>query len=657
MGRESALAGIANPSKETIAFLKAKQEFDLRKPPLYVSVYDPQNLVHLKRHFEDSNEIGSKFFPEKQEDVLKANEILLFGIYSKAIREGKNPGRVEHLHVWPEDVGSDAVVSREEVFMSPAQLLSFTSSRQFNVTRDKGGRNENTIDVALVEKVPTTQRFCTIAGAYGPSGKWGIYTTHPGNIAPILPGKIPDDFRENLSETIRNELKKVQTLQALRANWRTGSDSEGDEPELQLTYANLEEAIHSLYPDGPERQEALVKFIPPRIAEALDYWKEHIWLATREKLRANGVEDKTLNMTDPVSITVFRENPADADAVSRWIDTRMQEASEFYGNEQDSMLNHLFWDRLDEFLLQALKRHPNSEDFDINVLSVMVNDEYNFNKFFSSVEKPQYNQNRYGLDRYSTDEDDTRYCVVKIGGKETFDYRQTEGFYEGHNGSCCDGVMAIFDAIPGAILLTKKIKERFREEYTKYKETGNFYDLGKIIEESDLLPPVVQKEAPKAPPPPAPQAPPVVKTTRPMKPPAGNSNPLRLEDIPKLVAEADTPERAAAALLRILRVPIAGYLWEQIQPREVALLALARLGQADNVLKLYLQETRLALQNDVDADHVLGRYHALVEVCPESVGPVKRALGQLATAVESGEGGMRTTLAGKVRKILSGLGA
>jgi len=152
----------------------------------YVSLYTDKD--HIERHFSGSLTAGSKFYPNAKDIVMGVVEQELIKKFNSA-QESKIPaGRTVLVLNFDIPVGTDALVA----------LNAIPEGSQHKLIRDVGTPNEAifTAVEALKGDILETSTVTVIAGPYGPTGKWGIYTMFPGKEAPPFPS-------ENQPEAIR----------------------------------------------------------------------------------------------------------------------------------------------------------------------------------------------------------------------------------------------------------------------------------------------------------------------------------------------------------------------------------------------------------------------------------------------------------------------
>lgn len=148
---------------------------------------------HIERHFDGSLTPGSKFLEQPKIDreafLLKIDSLLL-DKFNSFINAGENPSRVVLQYHADQPVGTDALIA----------LADRTDAEPITVTRDPGKPYETKVKVVQTEQkdIPLTNLVTVIAGPYGPTGKWGIYTMFPGEEAPPFPNErqSPEQIEE-----------------------------------------------------------------------------------------------------------------------------------------------------------------------------------------------------------------------------------------------------------------------------------------------------------------------------------------------------------------------------------------------------------------------------------------------------------------------------
>ncbi len=195
------------------------------------------NVEHLERHSDsDSKTIGSKAVKTTtKEDV--ADMLGKFDTaYQSAIEEKGNPGRMVFGLKTDRRVGTDAVVSADEL----------QKDKVFNITREPGTRGEAQINVAIVNAadMPKTNVVHAIYGPYGPTGKGGIYTMMFGDPGEPFPRELP----ENADERVVALNKKAKEY------WH-GKDGKGGHVFL-VTPGELAVAVEQMKEHGLDTKEA-----------------------------------------------------------------------------------------------------------------------------------------------------------------------------------------------------------------------------------------------------------------------------------------------------------------------------------------------------------------------------------------------------------------
>ncbi|MFP4313466.1 MAG: hypothetical protein ACLFR0_03970 [Alphaproteobacteria bacterium] len=155
----------------------------------YSSIDDKEILDHLARHLPSSIQPGSKFKdPETLLAVSRMADAMLMGLAQQAQKDGQELGRVEFQINMPDTVGSDALIQISD------------EDQSVTITRDRGAQHQAEVDVVIRDSVPETNVVTVIAGPYGNSGKWGLYTMFPGRDSgkPFPNDKQPEHIkREN----------------------------------------------------------------------------------------------------------------------------------------------------------------------------------------------------------------------------------------------------------------------------------------------------------------------------------------------------------------------------------------------------------------------------------------------------------------------------
>jgi hypothetical protein len=150
----------------------------------YVSL--GESMEHIQRHFSGAQTVGSKFFTDAQQMVLERAETELLQKFIEAQEAGVPAGRVVIKLEFPVAVGTDALVD----------LKNHGDKNQVVVVRDGGTPYQSVVTAIEASSAPETKSVTLIAGPYGPTGKWGIYTMFPGAEAPPFPN-------ENQPEPVR----------------------------------------------------------------------------------------------------------------------------------------------------------------------------------------------------------------------------------------------------------------------------------------------------------------------------------------------------------------------------------------------------------------------------------------------------------------------
>lgn len=143
-----------------------------------------QENEHLQRHFAESLTVGSKFLPAAKDFVIREADDMLKERFSEIRASGQDAGRVVFQMEFDEPVGTDALIALD------------THAKHVEVVRDAGTPNENIVKAVQSDAIPQTNIVTVVAGPYGPTGKWGLYTMFPGNEAPPFPNeRQPEDVR------------------------------------------------------------------------------------------------------------------------------------------------------------------------------------------------------------------------------------------------------------------------------------------------------------------------------------------------------------------------------------------------------------------------------------------------------------------------------
>lgn len=151
------------------------------------------NKEHIDRHFTGSLVPGSKFFAMNEDDkqvVIDTVDLKLAEAFQGFIDRDQEPSRLVFQISFPKAIGTDALV-----VIPPDKKDSFVE-----ITRDAGTPNESKVQICESENIPETNIVTVVAGPYGPTGKWGIYTMFPGAEAPPFPNserQKPDAFEES----------------------------------------------------------------------------------------------------------------------------------------------------------------------------------------------------------------------------------------------------------------------------------------------------------------------------------------------------------------------------------------------------------------------------------------------------------------------------
>lgn len=183
---------------------------------------------HVRKHKENAHVIGSKALKHVSEqnihDILSRFE----QAYARLIEEKENPGRQEFCLKTSAPVGTDAVISTEDLKDGAA----------FEVVRDLGTPYAGKVKVALINKkdMPTTNLVHGIYGPYGNSGKAGIYTMTFGLPGTELPKELGSDEPEP-AQSFNRECQKFWNGE----NGRDGHVLLATPDELALTIEQMKQ--------------------------------------------------------------------------------------------------------------------------------------------------------------------------------------------------------------------------------------------------------------------------------------------------------------------------------------------------------------------------------------------------------------------------------
>lgn len=195
------------------------------------------NEEHLARHSDSASlTIGSKAIGSTTKEDIASVLSKTDKAYQEEIEKQGNPGRKVFALKTNRWVGTDAVVSAEEL----------QSDKVFNIVREPGTRGEANIKVAIVEAkdMPKTNVVHAIYGPYGPTGKGGIYTMMFGDPGEPFPRDLPADADEH-SVALNEKAKEY---------WN-GKDGKGGHIFL-VTPQELTEAIKQMDEHGLDTTEA-----------------------------------------------------------------------------------------------------------------------------------------------------------------------------------------------------------------------------------------------------------------------------------------------------------------------------------------------------------------------------------------------------------------
>jgi len=148
-------------------------------PQEYVSLFSES--AHIERHFSGSLTAGSKFYSDAQEIVTKRAEQELKNAFGVALQQSKEVGRVVLTLKYDRPIGTDALVD----------LAGQSEDKLHRLVRDSGTSYEAIFTAVEMnqQEIPKTSIVTIIAGPYGQTGKWGIYTIYPGREAPPFPSE------------------------------------------------------------------------------------------------------------------------------------------------------------------------------------------------------------------------------------------------------------------------------------------------------------------------------------------------------------------------------------------------------------------------------------------------------------------------------------
>lgn len=139
----------------------------------YVSVKTDEILGHLKRHAFESETIGSHFNLGHDQfmSLVDRVDMLLESLHNTSFESGQSLGRIELKIDMGFPIGNQALI----------ELPSDKEGSVFKISRDKDSKEIVNGVLSLPEDIPTTSMVTVIAGSYGSTGKWGIYTMFPGD--------------------------------------------------------------------------------------------------------------------------------------------------------------------------------------------------------------------------------------------------------------------------------------------------------------------------------------------------------------------------------------------------------------------------------------------------------------------------------------------
>ncbi len=144
----------------------------------------PPDAKHLKRHFDDHPEVGSKLSASQKEAIVTAATEALAAAFAQMVRDGKPIGRVEVPLAGFSGFGA----------LVPLQA----GKPVIRVRRDPGTPHEYVVNCHLVERLPADDRVVVIGGRYGSTEKVGLYTIVVGDSGKPMPrlGDTSDTARE-----------------------------------------------------------------------------------------------------------------------------------------------------------------------------------------------------------------------------------------------------------------------------------------------------------------------------------------------------------------------------------------------------------------------------------------------------------------------------
>lgn len=150
--------------------------------------------AHLERHFEGSLVPGSKFLPmneDQKERLLDRVDLMLTERFMSLTSCGKPPSKIIVEMKSAEMIGTNPLVA-----ITPENTAEFVE-----ITRDAGTPNAANVMVTPSNNIPLTNNLVVIAGPYGDTGGWGIYTMFPGQMAPAFPNAAKQSGEDLVAST------------------------------------------------------------------------------------------------------------------------------------------------------------------------------------------------------------------------------------------------------------------------------------------------------------------------------------------------------------------------------------------------------------------------------------------------------------------------
>lgn len=190
-----------------------------------------ENEEHLQRHSDSASKVvGSKSLettkPEDISVILKQFD----SAYKAAIEKYGNPGRQVFAIETDKDVGTDALVSAEEL----------DANKIFSIVREPGTKGEANIKVAIIspQDMPKTNVVHAVYGPYSSTGKGGIYTMMFGDPGEPFPRKLDENA----------DARSIELNEKAKEYWN-GKDGKGGHVFL-ITPDELEEALVKMEENG-----------------------------------------------------------------------------------------------------------------------------------------------------------------------------------------------------------------------------------------------------------------------------------------------------------------------------------------------------------------------------------------------------------------------